>query len=615
MVSPYKTIAKVNGLGLPVGSTVYFHTGETWREQLTVPSSGTSGNPITFTKYDSTGESGADPIISGADLVTTWTLYSGTWKTAIEKTHANSYGTSGERNYRNILPADSALYSGTGIRITVKAAGSGEWAFDGASVGVMTTGDVYDDTTRITWDGGANFDTVAAGATSVSDSIGFDFDKTLRYGFHLYMTDRSNMSYEAGGTFDSYYNTSTDHTMTLDPPLIPSVTGQWNCITKLEVYVPEVYYNTGISTAPDIVFINGAVAVQATYSANVSADSTWFWTTAGADTLFIYTTTASDTSNIEVGQRDNCIYMVAKDYITIENIHAKHSNVHGIHLNDWSSGGMSNIIIQDNTVSYCGGKNVGGNGVQIYTGVQTDIIVRRNHITNIYDTGVTVQDGQVSTFTNVDIYYNLIDSCELGIEIGPTEIGSYMINCDISNNVLAYSGLGWSNAIRPDPYGGGLIMHGNEDTTFTSFNVKNNMFYGGRRHIGTISETMYGSGVVSDYNSFYTLDSLMFGTGDWPLFTDPKNFTDYKTATSNDANSIILDPLMTDPDNDDFTLTSTSPAINAGVSVGLVLDYAGNTVPFETLPDIGAYEYQLSTSTGYEVRFPRFKDFTKFPRR
>ena len=66
MATAFQTIGEITD-GTPVvaaGDIIYLRTGQTWREQLTVPSSGTSGNPITFTKYDSTGESGADPIKS-----------------------------------------------------------------------------------------------------------------------------------------------------------------------------------------------------------------------------------------------------------------------------------------------------------------------------------------------------------------------------------------------------------------------------------------------------------------------------------------------------------------------------------------------------------------------
>jgi hypothetical protein len=60
--TPWKTIAKVNAASLVPGANVYFKRGETWQEQLTVPSSGSSGSPITFGAYGT----GAAPIITGS---------------------------------------------------------------------------------------------------------------------------------------------------------------------------------------------------------------------------------------------------------------------------------------------------------------------------------------------------------------------------------------------------------------------------------------------------------------------------------------------------------------------------------------------------------------------
>jgi len=63
----WKTISKVNNSSFSPGDYIYFKRGGIWREQLIVPSSGTSGNPITFGAYGN----GNKPIISGADNITT----------------------------------------------------------------------------------------------------------------------------------------------------------------------------------------------------------------------------------------------------------------------------------------------------------------------------------------------------------------------------------------------------------------------------------------------------------------------------------------------------------------------------------------------------------------
>jgi hypothetical protein len=66
----WQTISKVNAASFTAGDNIYFEKGETWREQLTVPSSGNSTHQITFGAYGS----GSQPIISGSNLTSGWEL-------------------------------------------------------------------------------------------------------------------------------------------------------------------------------------------------------------------------------------------------------------------------------------------------------------------------------------------------------------------------------------------------------------------------------------------------------------------------------------------------------------------------------------------------------------
>ncbi|MDZ7720248.1 MAG: choice-of-anchor Q domain-containing protein [Balneolaceae bacterium] len=70
---------------------------------------------------------------------------------------------------------------------------------------------------------------------------------------------------------------------------------------------------------------------------------------------------------------------------------------------------------------------------------------------------------------------------------------------------------------------------------------------------------------------------------------------------TDDGNNIDADPQFTDPGNGDFTLTNTSPAINAGnndaLPGGITTDLAGNARIFDgaadpDIVDMGAYEFQ-----------------------
>ena len=59
----WKTIAKVNAAPLKPGDSVLFKCGGTWQGQLTIPSSGSAGSPITFKAYGV----GANPILDGVN--------------------------------------------------------------------------------------------------------------------------------------------------------------------------------------------------------------------------------------------------------------------------------------------------------------------------------------------------------------------------------------------------------------------------------------------------------------------------------------------------------------------------------------------------------------------
>jgi hypothetical protein len=66
--TPFKTIAKVNGLRLQPGDSVMFRRGGVWRESLVTASAGAPGLPIVFGAYGI----GPPPVLTGADLVTGW---------------------------------------------------------------------------------------------------------------------------------------------------------------------------------------------------------------------------------------------------------------------------------------------------------------------------------------------------------------------------------------------------------------------------------------------------------------------------------------------------------------------------------------------------------------
>ena len=71
------------------------------------------------------------------------------------------------------------------------------------------------------------------------------------------------------------------------------------------------------------------------------------------------------------------------------------------------------------------------------------------------------------------------------------------------------------------------------------------------------------------------------------------NFDTWKTLSSQDVHSFETSTTGLSNPPIDFELTSNSPAIDAGIDVGLTYDFAGNPVPQNNFVDIGALEVQF----------------------
>lgn len=113
----------------------------------------------------------------------------------------------------------------------------------------------------------------------------------------------------------------------------------------------------------------------------------------------------------------------------------------------------------------------------------------------------------------------------------------------------------------------------------------------------------YG-GITVRNNIFVLVNGLQVFTGD-SVYTathwdQPHNHNIYYSADGSQADpcgkplgvgDIIADPLFVDLANRDLHLQQGSPAIDAGIDVGLSQDFDNKMVPAGKAPDIGAYEY------------------------
>ena len=241
--------------------------------------------------------------------------------------------------------------------------------------------------------------------------------------------------------------------------------------------------------------------------------------------------------------------------ITIQNcnIHDEGLNNFGIRVNNLVLSTMTdrNILIQNNTIT-----------ANAYGGIQINSMAGTDYLTN----GVTIRDNQVLLNTtqygigiynsaNVSIYRNLItnnNNVQAGQNIGVQQ----------STNVNV-----WNNTTYSlfDNFWYDLVITG---ALCDSIVVKNNIFGGTIASKCNISiAALTGvTGMVIDNNLYqYT------GVGNrWTWLGVAMSYATWLTNNSNDANSPArADPLFVNPATNDFTLQALSPAIDAGVDVGL----------------------------------------------
>lgn len=271
----------------------------------------------------------------------------------------------------------------------------------------------------------------------------------------------------------------------------------------------------------------------------------------------------------------------------IKNINSSYNSYNGLDLSS-----TSNLLVTAdgrNTISY------NGNGVSLNEDA-TAITVR---YTDAFNNG---SDG-FDFFTNAN--GNIIEYCRAynNGTIGEGSKGDgYSAHSGTSNNTIRYS-LGYSNTLScvantgtSSGYFYNNTCYGNGTTTTEAHRrggywtdntegtwvVENNIFSENIPHeIWGTNKTAYST-ITPDYNLFYhPADANVAKIG---TVGGEMNWATYHA--SYEANSLYGDPLFVSAT--DFRLKSNSPAINAGVDVGLTTDYTGGKLAGK--PDIGAYE-------------------------
>jgi len=225
------------------------------------------------------------------------------------------------------------------------------------------------------------------------------------------------------------------------------------------------------------------------------------------------------------------------------------------------------IWIHNNTI---GGNVISTGETGIYLERKTNgAIIEKNWFKNLYN-GIMIDPHTDEYCRNHRISYNIFNETRYyGIRFINGYTGAYVDSINIYNNVF-YCASGTSSLV-----GVGMLSVG----TTTNLNIINNIIQ------GYDYAPMFANGASGQtIDKLNIKNNIIYGNGNSnvPLFSSltPTNYTN--------SDNVIDDPDFTTPGTD-FTLQVGSPAIDAGLGVGLNTDYLGNVVG--DLPDIGAYEY------------------------
>lgn len=503
----WQTIDKVNNSTFSAGNQILFNKDDIWREQLTVPSSGSSGNPIIFGAYG-TGE---NPIITGANL------YSG-----FSNGGSNIWDATVTTQPLVVLKS-KALQTNVGSRAAITS--DGKWYWTGNTLSVYAT----------------------------SDPSGL-----VEAGYRTRAMDTGSKNYL---TFNDIV---------------------FECINARGY--PLIY--TSHSTESEVKFYNCTMQ----YSAGTG--------------IVLGGNADGDMSG---GVLDNCIIRYnwengvfvsydATSY-TINNCQVYSNGLDTTSGSNGIWGHLGNYIITNCDI-YDNGRFMGSmppHGIYQYTSTGTVTIENCTIHDQIYGSAIRLRGS--ATVTNCALYNNGLAGVSMGENLSAGETYTLIGNLIYGNSTDAIVGNGaLTGIINITMYNNTIYHNGTWEllqvaVSINNLTLKNNIFYSTANRI--INVFTAPTTAVIDNNIYYRSDGHNSAGDLWRVDSSYPTTLSAWQALGNDVHGYLTDPLLVNTTTD-FSLQSGSPAINAGVNVGLTHDILGN--PIVGTPDIGAYESTIPNS-------------------
>ncbi len=569
----WKTLTKLNATTFVAGDIVKLHRAQTWTGMWTLLGSGAAGNIITISSYST----GALPIID-ANSANAYALYF----------NGNDYVTVDGIDARNGTTANIG-FAGTTDAVTVQncsVSGGAKGISINLSAGPVVSGNTVSEGT------GTGIELVNASnanGTISNNTLTGTAGKNPAYAMYIDGSGHTVSGNTVSGWIGTTATNKIIHFQSTDLVTVSGnlVTGSavgydYNfsaCTsttlsgtnTSTNAGGMSFYFNAGSGFTVNILVVNNATGV-----AGLGAIT--FLNNTGVNT--VASATVSTTSNRAIFISGAAVTITNP---TITNV----TSDRGIYINGASNVALINPQITTITNSSCleirDSATVTITGGELSYCIVDGLNVNETSATNSYRTyshhnggaGASSGDGFTAHNTATLNLHNCIGAKN-------TKSGAAMVqgshgvieNCTFFDN--------YDDTVPGDNYG--IVL---DTTAGASWTIKNNIT---KNHLYEvyISAAAVAAGLTldSDYNLF---DDSRGGSAFHYNGTN-YNFAGWKTASSQDANSINDDPLFQNAESGAFRLGSESPAIDSGTSLGLTQDFENNAIPYSSAPDIGAYE-------------------------
>ena len=277
------------------------------------------------------------------------------------------------------------------------------------------------------------------------------------------------------------------------------------------------------------------------------------------------------------GNSGGRIYWLGINHSTISN-----SSAAPFTLNTGQFNVFTNNSFTSASLSASRGATLQGNSCgRIYLRRSTDNLLESNTVSGNFGTmvltnssGNTVRDNRITATASA--------RTPLLLQRSSNNILDRNIVWQSVRKAASVTGESLGNSFTNNTFFGGTIAFSYAATRANAqLYLRNNIFLGGSatksRLFLRISPT---SGVDSDYNSLYVLPR----PGTAPRSYACSALDSLRNSHSGDANSICVDPMLSNPITGDFSLEAGSPAIDAG-DPAFGTDFPGGRI------DIGADEY------------------------